>query len=133
MKIKKKLLVLFYLTLAQSKPATLAAGRVRDMLVTPSKPLFESLKEFEEARKKIYEEFCDKDEDDKPIVNDNQYRFSKPENAIKQRDETTILEEEEVELSIVYPEIVKALIESTGYEPKVGETETIDEILALIK
>lgn len=129
MVLKKKLLTLYYLTLSQAKVDSLAEGRFRDSV---AKHAFEALKEFELARIKIYEAFCVKDDKGEPKLVDNNYQFSREE-APKAAAEVKILEDEEVDVPITNAGKVKALIEATKYEPKVGETEVIDELLAQIK
>jgi len=130
MQLKKKYLTLFYLALSQAKAKSLSEARIRDELATKS--LYDSLRDFEEARLKIYKELCIKDDKDEPILLEgDKYTFS-PENTPKMQAEVDILESEEIELKVKNPEKIKELIENTAYEPKIGEALIIDEIIALL-
>ena len=133
--LKKKYLTLFYKTLAVAKSnveenyISLADARVRDALAT--KVIYDLLRDFEEARKKIYVEFCNKNEAGEPDLIDDKYQF---ENSVvdKVNKELVTLENEEVEIEISNPEKVKQLLNNTKYAPEIGETVLIDELIALI-
>lgn len=132
MKLKKGLLTLFYKVLSEGRTdiakdhISLADARVRDQLAT--KTLFDLLHEFEEARKKIYLEFCVKDSNKEPVYLEGNYQF-KPSVVEEMTKEVKILEEEEVEIKIENPTKILMLMENTKYEPRVGDTIAIDEII----
>lgn len=113
---------MLYLSLRDSS-LKLADARIRDLFL---KPLGEALDQFQKDRTKIYEEYCDKNEEGKPDIKDSKYHFA-PGLLSTINDELKTLLDEEVELS-PDPKI-KAFIESSNYEPKAGETEIIDIIL----
>jgi len=116
--LKKKYLTLFYKTLVDAKTdvaknhISLADARIRDALAT--KVVFDHLRDFEEARKKIYDTLCKTDKDGKPDVANGNYQFD-PENAKKMVEEVKILEDEEVDIKIDNPDKVKLLINNTKY------------------
>lgn len=132
MTLKKGLLTLFYKVLSEARTdvekdhISLADARIRDGLA--SKAVFDHLHDFEEARKKIFEEFCIKDKDGNPDLLGESYQFDK-ENVEKMSNEVKILENETVEIAIPNVDKVKQFIENTKYEPKVGETLHLDEII----
>ncbi len=135
MKLKKGQLTLFYLALSQAKSniekdyISLADARIRDQLATKS--LFDLLKDFEEARKKIYDVFCVKDAEGQPILLKENYQFE-PKVVKGMTEEVRILENEEVEINIENPVKILLFLENTKYEPKIGETVIIDEIIQKI-
>lgn len=135
MLLKKKYLTLFYKTLAVAKSdvdknhITLADARIRDALAT--KVIYDLLHDFEEARKKIYEEFCIKNEDGSPKLVNGNYQFEIAD-IKKMTEEVQILEDEEVEIKIDNPVKIKQFLNNTKYEPEVGEAIVIDEIIAQI-
>lgn len=133
--LKKKYLTLFYKTLAEAKTdvaknhISLADARIRDALAT--KVVYDLLKDFEEARKKIFDEFCIKNKDGNPDLKDGNYQFE-GENVKQMMEEVKVLEEEEVTFEIKDPAKIKTFLNNTKYEPQVGESIVIDEIIALI-
>lgn len=135
MTLKKKYLTIFYKTLAEGKSdvarnhISLADARVRDGLAT--KIIYGLLNEFEMARKKIYEEFAIKKEDGTVDMKGTEYQF-KPEVLEELTNEIKLLEDEEVTFEVADPDKIKLFINNTKYEPAVGETILIDELLALI-
>ena len=126
MKVEKKYLEVFYLALKDSK-LKLADARVRDRFL---KPLTEALESFYKERTAIYENFCFKTEDGKPDIKDNKYQFD-PLKVDEINVELKALHDEEVDLPS--DEKVKGILENTDYEPKAGETEIIDILIAKFK
>jgi hypothetical protein len=132
MTLKKKLLVSFYKALRQTKPLKLADARLRDQVLT--KGLFDALHDFEEARKKIYLEFCVKNDKGEPIVMGNEYQFPPDKKDYdKAQEEIKILEEEEVEVPVANQPKIKEFLEATIYIPEIGESELIDEVIAKLQ
>ncbi len=124
MKIQKKYLEVLYKTIKGTEGVlTLAEGRIRDNFM---KPLFDATEQFENDRKKIFEQYCVKEEDGTPKIIDSNYHFSKDEAEIVNKEVTTLIEED-VEL----PEEprIKEIIERTQYKPLMGESEMIDTII----
>lgn len=121
MTLQKKELEIIYLTLDETKP-NLADARIRDAFL---KPLGETLDQLNKDKTAIYLTFCDKNEDDSPLIVDGKYHFQN-ENLEEINDELKKLVEEEIEISITNPEKIKELIENTIYSPKTGEVEIID-------
>lgn len=130
--LKKGLLTVFYKTLATSKPAKFSIARVRDAL---TKKVFDELHTFENDRKNIYEAFCVKDEDGKPLITNGMYSFElkTPEltkkNVAKMQKEVEILSNEEIEIKIDNQDIIKNTIENTEFQPNMEEVELIEELL----
>lgn len=130
--LKKGLLTVFYKTLETRKPVKFSVARVRDALI---KNVFDILHTYENDRKKIYEEYCTKGEDGKPLITNNQYSFKgdtdektkeNVENVIK---EVEILDNEEVEIAVANQPIILDCIENTEYKPEAGEVELIEELI----
>lgn len=128
MKISKKHLELLAL-LVKEVELNLADARVRDSVF---KQLVDHITEFGEAKKKIIETFCNKDEDGKPLIEDNKYSF-KTEVIDDLNKEFDVLVGEEVEIKLDSTDKLKEIIEKTSYKPKTGEMEQIDTIISLIK
>jgi hypothetical protein len=114
--LKKGLLTVFYKTLATRKPVKFSVARVRDALI---KNVFDILHTYENDRKKIYEKYCTKGKDGKPLITNNQYSFKgdtdektkeNVENVIK---EVEILDNEEVEIAVANQPIILDCIENT--------------------
>lgn len=130
MTLKKKYLTLFYLTLAEADTGSLAEARIRDSI---AKEVLANLKDFEKDRQKIHLEYCIRNEKDEPeLTPEGLFKFKIGEVFDKVKAEVATLEGEEVDLKVKDTVKVKELIEGTKYKPKVGETEIIDELIALI-
>lgn len=127
MNLPKKYLELFFNILSETDLG-LADARLRDSVV---KSLQEPFKDYNLARKTIYETFCNKTEDGKPDIQDDKYHFS-PDVTESVNKELITLLEEEVSIVVENPEKLKEILENTSYKPKVGEAEAIDVILTLI-
>jgi hypothetical protein len=129
MNIKKgNLEVLFKVLQGTEGRLSLAESRIRDAVV---KPLFELLKTFEGDRRAIYDKFCTKAEDGTPDLTGDQYNF--PPDVLEQvNEELKTLYSEDVVLPVIMPSALQAVMERTGYQPKIGEVEVIDELLALL-
>lgn len=140
MKLKKSQLTLFYKVLAEGRTdaakdhTSLADARIRDGLA--SRQLFDVLKDFEEARKKVYETFCNRKEDGSVEFDKaGNYTFKitgKPSPLDQMAKERDILEAEEVEIKVEKPVQIMKLMENTAYQFKVGETVQLDEIIGLL-
>ncbi len=128
MKISKKYLELLAILIKEAE-LNLSDARLRDSVF---KQLVSHLEDFGEAKKKIIETFCNKDEEGKPLIEDNKYSFKTEviENLNKEFD---VLVQEEVELKLDDTDKLKEIIEKTSYKPKTGEVEQIDTIISLIK
>lgn len=125
MKLPKKYIEIL-LQILNKTELSLTDSRIRDSFM---KELLETAKTYDSDRQKILNEYCEKDEDNKPIIEDNKFKFNE-ENIIKANEELAILLEETVELKS--DDKLKSIIEQTKYTPKFGEVEVIDEILKLI-
>lgn len=136
MVLKKKLLTVFYKALSEARTdlardhISLADARIRDGLA--SKALFDTLKDFEDARTKIYRAFCKKDANGDPELVAGNYQFE-PKDVEALNKEVKILEDEEVELRVDNPAKITQFLNSTKYEPRVGEALIIDEVIALLE
>jgi len=135
MTLKKGLLTVFYKTISGGKPVKFSVARVRDVLI---RKVFDELHTYENDRKKIYEAYCNKDENEKPIITNNSYSFMKdtPE-ATKEavesvQKELEILNNEEVEIPVANQPIIKDCIENTEYKPEAGEVELIEILLSAL-
>lgn len=125
MTLQKKDLEIIFLALNDTKP-NLADARIRDAFL---KPLGEQLDQFNKDRNTVYVTYCDKDENNQPIVTENKYTF--PADKLEEiNTELLKLIEEEVEIEVQNPEKIKELIEGTNYSPKTGEVEIIDSFIA---
>lgn len=125
MKIKKSQLEALYQALKGTEGVlSLKEARVRDAFL---KPLTEVFGAFEQDRLKIYHQFCNKNDDGTPAIQDNKFHF-KREVVAEMNAELNILNEEEVELDA--PENLKDLIEATTYKPKEGESAVLDDIIS---
>lgn len=122
MNIKKGTLELLFVILRETK-LSLSEARVRDAFM---KEVMESIKLFQEERKKVIETFCTKDDKGAPLIENNNYSFS-AENFPQAQTELNTLIMEDIELKIT--PAIKAIVEKTEYLPKVGEAEIIDAIL----
>jgi len=120
MKIKKYQIEAVFLSLTYPIKK-FADARRRDVFL---KKLQDSYKEYNEQIQTIYKEFCIKDENGEPKVEDNKYTF---ENAIleKLNEEIKVLNEEEINID----GDVKDLIENSEAELKVGMTDILQEVL----
>lgn len=127
MNLQKRYLELFINVLNSTEPG-LAGSRLRDSVL---KSITQETEDFFKARTTIYETFCNKDEEGKPDVSDNQYKFKKEVLDEVNKELNTLLDEE-IEVKITDADRIKELIESTNYKPKYGEVEIIDEILTKI-
>lgn len=120
MKIKKYQIEAVFLSLTYPIKK-FADARRRDVFL---KKLQDSFKEYNEQIQAIYKEFCIKDENGEPKVEDKKYTF---ENAIleKLNEEIKVLNEEEINIE----GDVKDLIENSEAELKVGMTDILQEVL----
>jgi len=126
MKTTKQCLEVFFLTLKGTEDVlNLAESRVRDAFM---KKVATELDTFYADRKKIYEKFCDKDEQGKPIITDDKYTFLNA-NMEELNKELQTLADEEVEIPTDKSEEIKSFIEKTEYKPRIGQSELIDKIL----
>lgn len=126
MKILKKQLEVLFLSLKGTENVlTLAESRIRDSFI---KQVASELDTFYADRKKIFEKFCIKDEDGKPLVKNDQYNF---ENEVLEElnAEITTLLNEEVSIPTEHEVALKVFITKTEYKPKLGEAEIIDQII----
>lgn len=123
--MQKKHLELFYNLLKGTDGVlNLSESRIRDSVMkTVEQPLIQ----FGEDRKKIYETFCDKDENGKPDIADGKYKFTDPV-LPEVNKELKTLYEEPVNLTLIAG--VKEILEKTNYTPKYGEMELVDEIIS---
>lgn len=140
MQIKKSELEVFYKVLKETNgELPLKDARIRDRFM---KPLGDHLDTFSIDRTKIYEKFCDKEEDgvtpklkyDKTPEGENiegtqKYTFKKVD-APAVDAEILVLYDEEVSIDVENPAKIKELIENTDYKPLFGEADVIDGILA---
>ena len=129
MKVKKQHLEIFFLTLRGTDGVlSLADARIRDAFM---KPLGEAVDTMVADRTKIYEKFCDKDEDGKPDTAEGMYHFSPDIRAEADAELKTLMNEEaDVEIKWgVTPAKIKEIMEKSDYKPKYGEAEVIDEII----
>lgn len=125
MQLTKGELEVFFKTLKGTEGVlSLRDARVRDSFL---KPLTEATQTFENERKAIYEQYCDKKEDGSPDITDDKYHFQ-AEILPKANEELNILVSEEVKLDP--PAGLKDILEQTTYKPQVGEAEIIDAIVA---
>lgn len=135
MVLKKKLLTVFYKALSEARTdlakdhISLADARIRDGLA--SKALFDTLKDFEDARTKIYKAFCKKDANGEPELVAGNYQFD-PKDVDAMNKEVKILEDEEVDLKVDNPAKIVQFLNNTKYEPRVGEALIIDEVIELL-
>lgn len=125
MKIKKaQLETLFNVTKGTEGTTTMEQSRKRDAFI---KPLISELETFFKDREVIYKAYCVNKEDGTPdLIEGNKYQFE-PENIEAVTKEITILNDEEVDIETF--ETLKEILEKTTYSPKIGETETIDQII----
>lgn len=125
MQLKKKCLESLYSVLKENNSLKLSEARIRDEILLELVPYVDK---FQADRKKIFETFCDKNEDGTVKPNEKgEFQFSNQEIIPSFTEELATLLEEEVEIK--NNESLKIFIESTDYKPKVGETALIDEIL----
>lgn len=133
--LKKGLLTVFYKTLTNNKPVKFSIARVRDVMI---RKVFDELHDYETHKKDIYEKFCNKDENGKPIITDGSYSFLKDndkdtkETIEKVQKELDILNNEEVEIPVANQPIIKDCIENTEYKPKAGEVELIEILISAL-
>ncbi len=128
MQIKKAHLEVFFNTLKSTEGVlNLTESRIRDTFM---KPLFEVTRTFIEDRENIFQNFCVRDEEKKPILLEGKKYQFEPSVTKEVENELNTLNNEEVELKPLYSAELKAILEKTTYSPKVGEVEIIDEILA---
>ena len=122
MKLEKKHLIPFFSALKETDGTlSLKEARIRDQML---KPLLEVAQTYEQDRTKIYQKFGTHNPEN------NTYTF--PNEKLEEVNaELKTLNEEEVEL----PEVtgIKEILEKTEYKPKIGEAESIDAVLELIK
>lgn len=124
--MKKGNLELLYNVLKECSNLSLSEARVRDAFL---RKVEEFLNPFYEDRTKICLKFCNKKEDGSPVLSENdEYAFQGTVVA-EFTEEMNLLSKEKVELAIT-PEMI-TFIEKTSYKPKPGQTEFIDEIIAL--
>lgn len=128
MQLEKKYLELLFNLLKETEgELNLADSRIRDSFI---KPLAEVTETYFKDRAKIYEAFCLKKEDgsiDFLVKGETtSYQFP-PEKLDEINQELITLGDELVDLP--NSEKIKDFINKTKYSPKVGEMESIDEIL----
>lgn len=124
MKITKKHIELLFAVLEKTEP-NLVDARIRDNVMRQIKELYPA---YNQDRKNILEKFCDKDEEENPIVQDGKYSY-KPEVIGELNKEIEVFGNEEIEISTNDTAKIKELIENTTYSPKFGEVEIIDNIM----
>lgn len=99
-------------------------ARIRDQFLRDISPFEEALVS---DRNKIYETYCEKDENGAPKIEDSKYTF--PGSAAKDlTKDLDVLLEETIELKP--PDKLKQFLEGTNYKPKPGEVELIDSIIS---
>lgn len=125
MKIKKSQLLPLFLTIKGTEgKLNLAESRIRDSFL---KNLLDETKKSESEKSIIYNTFCLKNEDGTPLfVEGNKYEFPKECLDELNKEMETFYNEEVV---IDVPANLKEMIEKSDYNPKIGETEIIDELL----
>lgn len=124
--IPKKQLEVLYQTLKGTEgQISLTQARARDLFM---KKVTDALETFYADRKKIYETFCTRDADGNPDIKNNLYTFEK-EKAEEMQKEFNVLLAEEVTVEVPFHDVIKSVINNTGYKPMQGEAEMIDEIL----
>lgn len=129
MKIKKGNLEVLFLTVRGTEGVlNLRESRTRDAFL---KPLTEITQTFEAERRVIYEKFCTKKEDGTPDIDDQKYKFP-PEDLAAVNEELKTLYSEEVEVPVLVPSALLAILERSNYQPKIGEAAVIDEVLAAL-
>lgn len=129
MKIQKKYLELLFRAVSGYKTDKLADARIRDSFL---KTLSDNVDTFIKDRNDVYVKFCNKDEEENPIITDNKYTFKK-EVIVDLNKELNILIEEEIDIeSSSNNEKIKEFIENSKYETEAGESLAIDEILKLL-
>jgi len=133
--LKKGLLTVFYKTISGGKPVKFSIARVRDVLI---RKVFDELHAYETDRKAIYEEFCNKDAEGKPIIENGSYSFLKEKKEDTEKTiesvqkELDILNNEEVEIPVANQPIIKDCIENTEYKPEAGEVELIEILISAL-
>lgn len=124
MKIKKSSLELVFSSL-NYPIKNFSKARVRDIFVSK---LTNAIKQYGEERSKILNTLCDKDDKDKPLIEDGQYVFkSKPENKEQAVKEVDILNNEESDIEI--SKEIKELIENSEAELGIGMAEELSKII----
>lgn len=122
--IKKKDIQTIFLALKETS-LNLADSRLRDAFL---KPLGENLDQFNKDRSAIYLQYCEKNEDDTPKIEKDNYHF-KNEDLQTINDELETLFNEEITVSIENIDKIKEFVENTTYLPKPGEVEIIDAFI----
>lgn len=127
MKIQKRSLEVLFEVLKEVKGLKLAEARIRDSIILE---LAGKIDELVKSRRTVFETFCTKNEEGKPVPDDNgQFTFP-TENIAEMNKELIILLDEEVEIKDESK--LKEFIEKTDYEPKFGESIIIDNLLKLL-
>ncbi len=103
---------------------SLKEARLRDQFM---REIASSYDQFIKDKKTILDTLCDKDAEGKPDIKDGNYHFA-PELHEQLQSELNTLLEEEVEIKEVKG--IKKILENTDYKPKIGESDSIDEILS---
>lgn len=127
MNLQKKDIEIIFNTLSQTSP-NLPDARIRDTFLIP---LGSALDQVGKDKTKIYETFCDKNEDGSPSIKEGNYHFQ--DNIIETvNGELKTLLEEEIAIPLDNPmvsEKVKEIIEHSAYSPKPGEVAIIDSFI----
>lgn len=121
MKIKKSIIETLYVSL-NYPIKNFSKARVRDTFL---KKLGEEYKKYTEEKSKIITELCEK-KDDKPIVEDDKYKFT-PENEAQAVKEVEILNNEEIEIDL--SKEIKELIKNSEAELKTGMADTLSTLI----
>ncbi len=132
MKIKKKNLEVVFNVFNMCDVPSLKEGRIRDAFI---RNIYPSLQGFYIDRQKIVEKFCEKDAEGNPIVAQDDKKQTFNFGAAEQVAVTKELDEflnEEIEIEVENPTKLKELVEFSTYKPMTGETDLLDEFLAML-
>lgn len=105
-------------------------ARQRDRVITQ---LIGQAKLFNDDRNKIAQEFCAKDEQGRPKVENDNYVFDTDESKQACIKEINILLGETIDINVDDINSLKTIMNNTLYEPKVGEAEFIEKLLEYVK
>lgn len=119
--MQKKHLEVAYQALSETS-LSLSQARIRDAILNKLKPVIE---QYYQDRKKVFETFCRKDENGKPEIIDDNYKFDQSVQEELVKELNTLLNEE---VDIEITDEVKEIINNTNYKPKPFEVELIDQL-----